>query len=52
MVAASIFMLLFFTLFSARLKKPGMTIALFLISLVAIILLFLHHATDALGINL
>lgn len=52
MIAASIFMLLFFTLCSARLKKPGVTIVLFMISLAAIMLLFMHHATDALDINL
>lgn len=52
MIAAAIFLLLLLTLGSMFLRRPVPTIILFLISLAAIMLLFIHHATDALNISL
>lgn len=52
MIAAAIFVLLFLVLVSMYFKRPAITIVLFLITLVAIMALFMHHATDALDINL
>ena len=52
MIAAALFLLLFLVLLSMNLKRRIITIILFLISLVAIMLLFAPHATDALNINL
>lgn len=52
MIAAAIFLLLFLVLLSMNFKQRLIPVVLFLISLFAIMLLFLHHATDALGINL
>jgi hypothetical protein len=52
MIAAFIFLLLLLSLGSMYLKRPLLTILLFMISLVLIMLLFIHHATDALDISL
>ena len=52
MIACAIFLLLLLTLGSMYLRRPGVTISLFLVTLVAIMLLFAHHATDALDISL
>lgn len=52
MIAALIFLVLLLTLGSIYLKRPFITILLFMISLIMIILLFIHHATDALDISL
>jgi hypothetical protein len=52
MIAALIFLVLLLTLGSMYLKRPLLTILLFMISLIMIILLFIHHATDALDISL
>ena len=52
MIPAAIFLLLLLTLGSMYLKRPWVTILLFLVTLAAILLLFAHHATDALDISL
>lgn len=52
MIAAFIFLLLLLSLGSMYLKRPLLTILLFMISLGLIMLLFVHHATDALDISL
>ena len=52
MIPAAIFLLLLLTLGSMYLKRPWITILLFLGTLVAILLLFAYHATDALDISL
>ncbi len=52
MIAAFIFLVLLLTLGSMYLKRPLLTILLFMISLGMIMFLFIHHATDALGISL
>ncbi len=52
MIAAFIFLLLLLSLGSMYLKRPVLTILLFMISLGLIMVLFIHHATDALGVSL
>ncbi len=52
MVASLIFMLLLATAMSGLQDRRGLTMLLFFASWVAIALLFAHHATDPLGINL
>ncbi|MCH2145580.1 MAG: DUF5993 family protein [Phycisphaerales bacterium] len=52
MIASAIFLLLLLTLGSMFQKRVSLTIVLFLCSLLSIMLLFWHHATDALNISL
>ena len=51
MVATGIFILLLLTLLSRRLKLRGLSVVLFILSLVAIALLLLHHASDTLNVS-
>lgn len=52
MIAAGIFLLLFCVLLSMYFKRPRLTVFFFFASLISIMLLFWHHATDALNISL
>ena len=52
MIAAAIFSLLLLVLLSMFLRRPVVTISLFFLALRSVLLLFLHHATDALDISL
>ncbi len=52
MIASAIFLLLLLTLGSMFQKRVAVTMVLFLCTLLAIMLLFFHHATDALNISL
>jgi|GEM_PF-3635414 len=51
MIAAFIFILIFATIFTMRRAKPKMSLVFFFISLSCVTLLFLHHATDELGLG-
>jgi hypothetical protein len=51
MIAAFIFILILATVFTMRRAKPKMALALFFISLSCVTLLFLHHASDELGLG-
>jgi len=52
MIASLIFVLLFLTLCSARSSNRRITLALYFVSLAAMLLLFFHHVTDPLNISL
>ena len=52
MVAAGIFLCLLLVLLSMLRRRGRLTVALFLLSFVLVTLLFLHHATDSLNLNL
>ena len=51
MIAALIFIFILATLLTMRRAKPKMALALFFISLSCVTLLFLHHASDELGLG-
>ncbi len=51
MIAAFIFILILMTAFTLRRKNPRVTLVLFGVSMVCVTLLFLHHATDRLGLS-
>lgn len=52
MIAAGIFLLLLAMVVSGFRDRPRLTMTLFFASWVAIALLFMHHATSELDINL
>jgi hypothetical protein len=51
MIPAFIFILIFATVFTMRRAKSKMSLVFFFISLSCVTLLFLHHATDELGLG-
>ncbi len=51
MIAAGIFLCLFLLLLSTLRRRGWVTTILFVLTLVLIALLFLHHATESLPIN-
>jgi hypothetical protein len=51
MIAALIFIFILATLLTMRRAKPKMTLIFFFISLSCVTLLFLHHASDELGLS-
>ena len=51
MIAASIFLLLLITLLTTLTRRPRLTLLMFIVSWVAVLLLFLHHATDSLNLS-
>lgn len=51
MVAAFIFMLMLGTFLALRHDRRRLSLLLFAMSMVLVTLLFLHHATDSLGLS-
>tara|TARA_B100001057_G_scaffold103721_1_gene101168 strand:- start:205 stop:363 length:159 start_codon:yes stop_codon:yes gene_type:complete len=51
MVAAFIFILIFGTFIALRRPSRRLGLILFTASMVCVVLLFLHHATDPLGLS-
>ena len=51
MIAASIFLLLLLTLLTTLTRRPRLTLVMFIVSWVAVLLLFLHHSTDSLNLS-
>ncbi len=51
MVAAFIFILIFGTFVALRRERRRESLIFFAISIVGVTLLFLHHATDTLGLS-
>ena len=51
MIAAAIFLCLFCLLASMLRRKAWLSVALFFLSLILIVLLFMHHATDPLDLS-
>jgi hypothetical protein len=51
MVAASIFLSLFLTLLTTLARRPRLTLVMFIVSFIAVLLLFLHHVTDSLNLS-
>ena len=51
MAAAFIFILIFATFVALRGERRRRSLILFSLSMVGVTLLFLHHATDALGLS-
>ena len=51
-MATIVFLLLLATLFAGLRSEKGWVDALFLVTFVVMVVLFLHHATDSLNINL
>ncbi len=51
MIAAGIFLCLFFLLSSTLRHLPWLSVILFFLTLGFMILLFMHHATDKLDLN-
>ncbi|MDC0429543.1 DUF5993 family protein [Phycisphaerales bacterium] len=51
MIGSFIFILILLTVFTLRRKNPRLTLVLFGVSTVCVALLFLHHATDQLGLS-
>ena len=51
MIAAGIFLCLFILLVLTLRRHAWFTVIFFFISLTALVLLFVHHATDALNLN-
>ena len=52
MIASAIFLCLFGLLCSMLRRKAWLSVILFFISLILTVLLFIHHATDSLELNL
>ena len=52
MIASAVFLCLFGLLCSMLRRKAWLSVILFFVSLVLIMLLFMHHATDSLNLNL
>lgn len=52
MIASAIFFCLFGLLCSMLRRKAWLSVILFFVSLILIVLLFMHHATESLDLNL
>ena len=52
MIAAAVFLCLFALMCTMLRRKAWLSVLLFFVSLVLIVLLFMHHATDPLNLNL
>ena len=52
MIASAIFLCLFGLLCSMLRRKAWLSVILFFVSLILIVLLFMHHATESLDLNL
>jgi hypothetical protein len=51
MIAAGIFLCMFFLLISMLRHLPWLSVILFFLTLGFVIMLFVHHATDKLNLN-
>jgi len=51
MIAAGIFLCLFFLLISTLRHRPWLSVILFFLALGFLLLLFMHHSTDKLDLN-